>query len=146
MPRAQCRTNLSCQEQAFVFVNLENGAAVAYEAFGQYLGKGAASSKPGIPEEAYQVDYLITPDLREAAGVASGLAEKGAKLKAVLRRPGEGNPRDEDVNPLTALDRAFGIEDKAEDFQAFLKGESSLAETNLVMLKTDEAFDLNSSA
>ena len=42
--------------------------------------------------------------------------------------------------------RAFGIEDKAEDFQAFLKGESSLAETNLVMLKTDEAFDLNSSA
>ena len=127
-------------------MNLENGAAVAYEAFGQYLGKGAASNKPGIPEEAYQVDYLITPDLREAAGVASGLAQKGAKLKAVLRLPGEGNPLDEDVNPLSALDRAFGVEDKAEDFQAFLKDESSLAETNLVMLKTDEAVDLTSSA
>lgn len=134
------------QEQAFVFVNLENGAAVAYEAYGQYLGKGAASNKPGIPEEAYQVDYLITPDLREAAGVSSGLAEKGAKIKAVLRLPGEGNPLDDDVNPLTTLDRAFGIEDTAEDFQAFLEKESSLAKTNLIMLQTDENIDLSPSA
>jgi len=134
------------KEQAFVFVNLENGAAVAYEAYGQYLGKGAASNKPGIPEEAYQVDYLITPDLREAAGVSSGLAEKGAKIKAVLRLPGEGNPLDDDVNPLTTLDRAFGIEDTAEDFQAFLEKESSLAKTNLIMLQTDENIDLSPSA
>ncbi|CAJ1361396.1 unnamed protein product, partial [Effrenium voratum] len=70
------------QEQAFIFVNLENGAAVAYEAYGQFLGKNAGSNKPGIPEEAYQVDYLITPDLREAAGVTSGLAEKGADILA----------------------------------------------------------------
>lgn len=137
----------SCQEQAFVFVNLENGAAVAYEAFGQYLGKGAGSNKPGIPEEAYQVDYLITPDLREAAGVAAGLAEKGAKLKAVLRLPGEGPL--EDVTPLAALDLlGVGIEDKAEDFQTFLKddrSDSSLSETNLVMLQTDETVDLSSS-
>eukprot|EP00438_Fugacium_kawagutii_P034620 Skav225852 [mRNA] locus=scaffold345:228473:229997:+ [translate_table: standard] len=136
------------QEQAFVFVNLENGAAVAYEAFGQYLGKGAGSNKPGIPEEAYQVDYLITPDLREAAGVAAGLAEKGAKLKAVLRLPGEGPL--EDVTPLAALDLfGFGIEDNAEDFQTFLKddrSDSSLSETNLVMLKADETVDLSSSA
>ena len=138
--------SLQRQEQAFVFVNLENGAAVAYEAYGQYLGKGAASNKPGIPEEAYQVDYLITPDLREAAVVASGLAEKGAKIKAVLRLPGEGNPLDDDVNPLTTLDRAFGIEDTAEDFQAFLEKESSLAKTNLIMLQTDENIDLSPSA
>lgn len=138
------------QEQAFVFVNLENGEAVAYEAFGQFLGRGAGSNKPGIPEEAYQVDYLITPDLREAAGVASGLAEKGAKLKAVLRLPGEGNPLDDDVNPLSSIDRAFGIEDTAEDFQSFLEDQGSkkaeLSETKLIMLTSDERVDLTPSA
>ena len=58
---------------------------MAYEAYGQFLGKNAGSNKPGIPEEAYQVDYLITPDLREAAGVTSGLAEKGADILAAHR-------------------------------------------------------------
>ena len=138
----------SQQEQAFVFVNLENGDAVAYEAFGQFLGRGAGSNKPGIPEEAYQVDFLITPDLREAAGVAAGLAEKGANLKAVLRLPGEGNPLDEDVNPLTAMDRAFGIEDTADEFEKFMKEESSkkpeLSKTKLIMLETGSSIDLSS--
>jgi len=131
------------QEQAFIFVNLENGAAVAYEAYGQFLGKNAGSNKPGIPEEAYQVDYLITPDLREAAGVTSGLAEKGADILAVLRLPGEGTPLDEDANPLTALDRAFGgVEDDADEFRDHLKGQSRLEKTKLILLQADEVADL----
>ena len=129
-------------------MNLENGAAIAYEAFGQYLGRMAASNRPGIPEEAYQVDYLITPDLREAAGVVSGLADKGTKLKAVLRLPGEGNPLDQEISLLTAVDRAMGIEDKEKEFESFLKDQKErkpeLAETKLMMLTTDERVDLTS--
>ncbi|CAE7819036.1 unnamed protein product [Symbiodinium sp. CCMP2592] len=131
------------QEQGFIFVNLETGAAVAYEAFGQFLSKGASSNKPDIPEEAYQVDFLITPNLAEAAGVAAGLTQKGAKLRGVLRLPGEG-PIQEEESPMAALDKAFGgIDDDPDQFRNFLKDQGKpLAETRLLMAEANGAPEL----
>ncbi|CAE6971928.1 unnamed protein product [Symbiodinium natans] len=126
------------QEQGFIFVNLETGAAVAYEAFGQFLSRGASSNKPDIPEEAYQVDFLITPSLAEGAGVAAGLTEKGAKLQAVLRLPGEG-PIQEEESPMAALDKAFGgIDDDPDQFLNFLKDRGPpLSDTQLLMAEAN---------
>ncbi|CAE7628419.1 unnamed protein product [Symbiodinium necroappetens] len=128
------------QEQGFIFVNLETGAAVAYEAFGQFLSKGASSNKPDIPEEAYQVDFLITPNLAEAAGVAAGLTQKGAKLRGVLRLPGEG-PIQEEESPMAALDKAFGgIDDDPDQFRNFLKDQGPpLSDTRLLMAEPNGA-------
>ena len=118
---------------------------MAYEAFGQFLSKGASSNKPDIPEEAYQVDFLITPNLGEAAAVCAGLAQKGAKLRGVLRLPGEGPIQEEDSNPLAALDKAMGgIEDDPEEFRSFLKEKGSpLSEIELLMAEANgEPVDL----
>ena len=119
-------------------MNLETGAAVAYEAFGQFLSRGASSNKPDIPEEAYQVDFLITPSLAEGAGVAAGLTEKGAKLQAVLRLPGEG-PIQEEESPMAALDKAFGgIDDDPDQFLNFLKDRGPpLSDTQLLMAEAN---------
>ena len=63
--------------------------------------------------------------------------------EAVLRLPGEGTPLDEDANPLTALDRAFGgVEDDADEFRDHLKGQSRLEKTKLILLQADEVADL----
>merc|ERR1719198_108654 len=70
-------------EAAFLFINLETGIAVGYEGFGQYCGEGARSQRDGIPEAAYQLDYLVTPSLSEAAECLKGLAAKGAKVRGV---------------------------------------------------------------
>lgn len=119
-------------ECGFVFVNLETGIAVAYEALGQFLGSGAASMRDGIPEEAFQVDYLITPNLREAAGVASGLTKKGAVLRAVVKLPDPLAPAvkpEEALNPilkpLLVVDRGLdsmlgGVGDDPQEFREFL--------------------------
>ena len=116
---------------------------MAYEAFGQFLSKGASSNKPDIPEEAYQVDVLITPSLAEGAAVASGLTEKGATLQAVLRLPGEGPIGEE--SPLAGLDKAMGgIDDDPDQFLNFLKDRGApLSETQLVMAEANgEPVDL----
>lgn len=115
-------------EVGFVFINTKTGVAVAYEAFGMFLGQGASSEREGIPELAYQVDYLVTPDLREGAFVAKGLTEKGAKLRGVIRLP----PLFEEpevtpiLAPLVMLDSAIdyamgGIDDKPEAFRDYMQ-------------------------
>eukprot|EP00440_Ansanella_granifera_P005495 gb/GFBE01005969.1/.p1 GENE.gb/GFBE01005969.1/~~gb/GFBE01005969.1/.p1 ORF type:complete len:366 (+),score=78.49 gb/GFBE01005969.1/:1-1098(+) len=130
------------QEQAFVFVNLETGVALGYEAKGQYLGPGASSQKQGIPEEAYQIDFLVTSDLRETKEVAKGLTSKGAVLKAVVRLPGqvsESGSSGDSSNPLLAVDRALdgllgGIDDDADQFKQFLQKEGgALADTSILL-------------
>jgi len=130
-------------EVGFVFVNTKTGVAVAYEAFGFFLGPGASSTREGIPELAYQVDYLVTPDLREGAFVAKGLTEKGAKLRGVVRLP----PLFEEpevtpiLAPLVALDSAIdwamgGIDDKPEAFKAYVQKEGGdMANIELFDLK-----------
>jgi hypothetical protein len=124
-------------ESAFLFVNLNTGLCVAYEAMGQFLGEDAKSSRDGIPEEAYMADYLITPNLRTAAGTCRGLADKGAQLRAVVRLPAPGAvPDDETIsaakeaNPVLgavlAFDRSIdsalgGIGDSSDEFLEFMK-------------------------
>jgi len=142
-------------EVGFVFVNTKTGVAVAYEAFGMFLGQGASSNREGIPELAYQVDYLVTPDLREGAFVAKGLTEKGAKLRGVVRLP----PLFEDpevtpiLAPLVALDRAIdlamgGIDDKPEGFRDYLEKEGGdLANIELFdLVATGGKVELNGAA
>eukprot|EP00931_Biecheleriopsis_adriatica_P008945 TRINITY_DN110078_c0_g1_i1.p1 TRINITY_DN110078_c0_g1~~TRINITY_DN110078_c0_g1_i1.p1 ORF type:complete len:416 (+),score=98.11 TRINITY_DN110078_c0_g1_i1:32-1279(+) len=139
-------------EQAFLFINLENGVALGYEATGQFLGPGASSDKQGIPEEAYMIDYLVTPDLREAAETAKGLTQRGTVLRAVVRLPGESFPRSaaaDGSNPLITLDRAIdgwmgGIVDDPVAFRGFLEKQGSpLSEVSLVTPEANgEAIDL----
>lgn len=132
-------------EQAFVFVNLETGIALGYEALGQYLGAGASSWLSGIPEEAYQVDYLVSPDLREAAGVVKGLTAKGAVIRGVVRLPGNNFSKIKEAGvspvfqPLLAADRAVdrmlgGVDDEPEEFREFLKQQAApLNEARLLL-------------
>jgi len=128
-------------EIGFIFVNLETGIALAYEAFGQFLGSGAASDREGIPEEAYQVDYVVTPNLREAGGVAEGLTKKGAVLRGIVRLPAVGVQDDSPnplLTPLLALDKGFdsalgGAGEGSEEFRAFLQKQGPpLSETRLI--------------
>lgn len=116
-------------ELGFIFVNLENGVALAYEASGLFLGPGAKSERDGIPEEAYQVDYLVTPSLAESTGVVEGLTERGAELRGVVKLPSDdAAPADEGSNPLLSsliafdrkLDSALGGADTADAFREFL--------------------------
>eukprot|EP00929_Paragymnodinium_shiwhaense_P119288 TRINITY_DN9117_c0_g1_i1.p1 TRINITY_DN9117_c0_g1~~TRINITY_DN9117_c0_g1_i1.p1 ORF type:complete len:406 (+),score=107.44 TRINITY_DN9117_c0_g1_i1:55-1272(+) len=88
-------------ESGFLFVNMKTGLCVAYEATGQFLGPDARSEREGIPEEAYQLDYLITPDLTEAAGVSRGLTMRGAMIRGVVKLPDVGgHAKKEESNPL----------------------------------------------
>lgn len=66
-----------------------DGLSVAYEGRGQYLGEGAGYDfgDPATNKMLREVDYLITPSLREASTVAKGLINKGGYLKAVVRLP-----------------------------------------------------------
>lgn len=146
-------------ESGFIFVNMETGVAVGYEALGQYCGPAAASTREGIPEEAYQIDYLVTPDLRTASGVVKGLAERGAQLRAVVRLPGlktdselveEANPV---LAPFLALDRGVdaalgGIGDDPAEFQAFLaKQDGPLSQIRLLVPTVDaEPVELDGAA
>lgn len=129
-------------ELGFIFVNLETGQAVGYEAQGLYLGENAATVRQGIPDEAYQVDHIITPDLRKAAGVAKGLTGKGAILRSVVRLPEFGTkPVKEADGVLGALltidktlDSALGsIDDDPKEFREFLQKQGNpLAKTQLL--------------
>lgn len=125
-------------EVGFIFVNMETGIAVGYEAQGRFLGENAASTRDGIPEEAYLIDYLITPDLREASGVVKGLTDKGAELRGVVRLPPAGAEEKPDLGPLSALDEAIdkalgGIDDDPGQFTDFLKKQGGLlAKTRLL--------------
>lgn len=133
-------------ECGFVLVNMKSGVALAYEAMGQFLGPGAASQRQGIPEEAYQVDYLITPELREATGVVKGLTAKGAVLRAVIKLPNPeaDTPAGDGTNPILApllaidrkLDEALGgIGGSPQEFREFLRSQGPpLADTCLYEL------------
>jgi len=116
-------------EQAFTFVNLDSCVAVGYDARGLYLGRGAASARRGIPDEAYEIDYLVSPDLRESAAVVEGLAKKQKTLKAVVRLPSKQREFAEETSPLGFLDKAIdtllgGIDDTEEAFREFVKKQS----------------------
>jgi len=128
-------------ECGFMFVDLETGKTVAYEALGKYLGSGAASTRQGIPEESYEVNYLITPDLREASETVKGLVGKGAQLNGVVQLAKPSEDQEEDnilLAPLLALDRAVdkalgGVDDTPDEFREFLKKQgASLADVKLV--------------
>ncbi|CAE8632168.1 unnamed protein product [Polarella glacialis] len=130
------------QEEAFVFVNLETGIAVGYAGSGQYLGPGAATFKRGIPEEAYQVDYLVGPSFREAAFCAEGLTKKGAVLRGIVILPSGlessridlgGSKMPDAYN--TALDSLLGgIDDSQEAFQTFMEKQGApLSKTRLLL-------------
>lgn len=128
-------------EVGFVFVNLETGVAVGYEAFGQFLGPGASSEREGIPEEAYQVDYLVTADLRETGAVVKGLTAKGAELRGVVALPSRnsGAVAAAESNPvlgvLLAQDRfvgkVLGETNTPDEFRSMLSQDTSLAKTRL---------------
>lgn len=74
-------------EIGMIFINMVTGIAVAYEAKGNFCGQGGESKAQGIPAEAYQIDYLITPNFREAADVVRSLTIKGAQIRGVVRLP-----------------------------------------------------------
>merc|ERR1719265_2489582 len=146
-------------ESGFIFVNLETGVAVGFEASGQYCGPNAASTVDGIPEAAYQIDYLITPDLRSTSGVVKGLADKGAALRAVVRLPGLKTETEiaEETNPMfapfLALDRGVdaalgGIGDDPAEFQSWLSKQGApLSDIVLLAPAADaEAVDLDGAA
>lgn len=136
-------------ESAFIFVNLQTGLALGYEATGLYLGPGASSNLEGIPEEAYQIDHLVTPDLRETAEVLKGLNKKGAVIKSVTRLPTQGeedtagapNPLMSLLGPVLAVDRGVdqvlgGVGDVPEEFLDFLKRSGApLEKTKLLLPK-----------
>lgn len=118
------------REVGFLFINTKTGIAVGYDALGQYLGPGASSNLPGIPEEAYQVDYLLTPDLRETTEVVKGLQAKGTLLRGVVSLPNPVPPPNPVVSALLAVDRTLdrvlgGAGDTPEDFQDFLRQQGS---------------------
>jgi len=118
---------------SFVLVDTATGIAVAYEPMGQHLGPnggGGGIARSGIPQAAYEIDFLITPLLRDTAGVLKGLREKGANIRAVIKLPAP--PSDFDPNPLLIPLLAFdefvdkglgGVGENEEEFRAFLKKE-----------------------
>mmetsp|Transcript_15967 Transcript_15967/g.29218 ORF Transcript_15967/g.29218 Transcript_15967/m.29218 type:complete len:357 (+) Transcript_15967:49-1119(+) len=118
-------------ESAFVFVDAATGLAIGYEAVGEYLGTGASSQVDGIPEEALQIDYLITPDLREAGEVLKGLVKLGElSVKGVVSL---AEAEDEDQSILApflfidrAIDKTLGASGETpEEFREFLRQQGS---------------------
>lgn len=149
LPGAGSQVPFGPVEQAFEFVNCVNGAAVGYEAKGLYLGPGGSTIRGGVPEEAWMIDYLITPDLREAASCYAGLANKGTVLKAVVRLPGDTADKGDPSNPMFLLDKKIdevlgGIDDDPDEFRAFLKKQDApMRDTELLMLEPNSrAVDL----
>jgi len=128
-------------EQAFVFVNLDSSLALGYDARGQFLGQGASTGRQGIPDFAYEIDYLVSPDLRESAAVASGLAKKSGELRSVVHLPGSGRQFAEGgSNPLAMLDKALdsilgGIDDSPEAFREYVKQNKEISKIQLQTLE-----------
>lgn len=116
-------------ESGFVFVNGETGIAVGYESVGLYCGRGAGTNPGNVPEEAYQVDYIVTPDLAEAAGIVKGLTEKGAVLRGVVKLP---DPRPADAQGGSPFSFLALSSNDPEAFLSFLKQQGApLSETKL---------------
>lgn len=158
-PGAEGPLPWSQPETGFLFVNMKTGIAVAYEALGKFLGTDASSTRDWIPEEAYQADYLVTPDLVAAAGICRGLASKGAELRAVVLVPPFGRAAPsvggDDGGILGALDKAalafdrsveaalgIGSDGTSDAFRAFLASAGGgLAGTRLAELVPGGGFE-----
>lgn len=147
-------------ESGFLFVNMKTGHCVAYEATGQFLGPDARSEREGIPEEAYQLDYLIAPDLTEAAGVSRGLTMKGAQIRAIVKLPDAAGAakKDDESNPLIdayiSAERSVdsmisgGVDEEPSDEKEFRellhKMGKPLSDTKLISLAAaDQPVDLS---
>lgn len=130
------------QEIGFIFADLDTGLGIGYEAMSQYLGRAWLTFNAMVPEEAYQIDYLVVPNLREAGEVCKSLVKKGTPLRGVIWVPHQLPLQADLLEPLRQLDAAVdtalgGTGDERKDFKKYIKdqGEKKLKEIKLIYPK-----------